>query len=235
MALIPLFDKNPTKKLPVINYTIIMVCIIVFIIQTKLNYHQNELFIIQFGMIPSVLIGVSELSSEIRVFPSFFSSISYIFLHGSWLHLLGNMGYLYIFGDNIEDYLGKSKYILFFLLCGCIAGFSQAIIDINSNIPMIGASGSVFGVLGAYFILFPRAKIKVLLFFLIPINISSMYLIGGYVFLQFLLLDTNSSNGGVAYMAHIGGFFCGLIFIKLLKKKFIKNKKLNKGTLPSSR
>ena len=108
-------------------------------------------------------------------------------------------------------------------------------IDINSNIPMIGASGSVFGVLGAYFILFPRAKIKVLLFFLIPINISSMYLIGGYVFLQFLLLDTNSSNGGVAYMAHIGGFFCGLIFIKLLKKKFIKNKKLNKGTLPSSR
>ncbi len=235
MALIPLFDKNPTKNLPIINYAIIIICSIVFVLQTKLNYHENELFIIQFGMIPSVLIGFSELPSEIRVFPAFFSSISYIFLHGSWLHLLGNMGYLYIFGDNVEDYLGKIKYILFFLFCGCVAGFSQAVTDVNSNIPMIGASGSVFGVLGAYFILFPRAKIKVLLFFLIPINISSMYLIGGFVLLQFLLLDTNSANGGVAYMAHIGGFFGGLILTKLLKNKIIKNKNLNKGTLPSSK
>ena len=235
MALIPIFDKNPTKNIPIINYAIIILCSTVFILQTKLSFHQNELFIIQFGMIPSVLIGVSELPTEIKVFPPFISSISYIFLHGSWLHLLGNMGYLYIFGDNIEDYLGKTKYILFFLLCGCIAGFSQAFTDVHSNIPMIGASGSVFGILGGYFILFPRTKIKVLLFFIIPINISSMYLIGGYVLLQFLLLDSNSASGGVAYIAHIGGFFGGLIFIKLFKNQIIKNKKFNKGTLPSSK
>ncbi len=235
MALIPLYDKNPTKKSPVINWILIILCIMIFVLQSSLSFHENKIFILKFGMIPSVLLGVSELSPEIRVIPSILSSITYIFLHGSWLHLIGNMIYLYIFGDNIEDCLGKKKYLLFFVLCGCFAGFSQAFINMNSNIPMIGASGSVFGILGAYFILFPKAKIKVLLF-IIPFNISSMYLIGGYVFLQFLLLDTKSSDESIAYIAHIGGFFSGIILIKILiKRKIFNNQKTNKGTLPSSK
>ena len=102
------------------------------------------------------------------------------------MHFLGNMLYLWIFADNVEDKLGVKRFIFFYLSSGIFASLTQAFFNFNSEVPMIGASGSVFGVLGAYFILFPRAKIKVLLFFLIPINISSMYLIGGYVFLQFL-------------------------------------------------
>ena len=150
------------------------------------------------------------------------------------MHLLGNMGYLYIFGDNIEDCMGKIRFIVF-CLCGCIAATSQCLIDINSNIPMIGASGAISGILGGYLILYPNANIKVfvwLLIFVKTFNVPAMIVLIGWIIIQFFSIDFSSQNGGIAYAAHIGGFIGGLILIKIFEKK--KNK-FYQSTLPTSK
>mgnify|MGYP001943104085 CR=1 FL=1 len=118
-------------------------------------------------MIPAILFGHSELSGSLKIIPPFLSIFTSMFLHGGWMHVIGNMTYLYIFGDNIEERLGKFKFIIFYISCGIFAGLCQALIDVNSEIPMIGASGAISGILGAYLILFPKKDIKVFFWFFI--------------------------------------------------------------------
>ncbi len=187
-------------------------------------------------MIPSVIFGFSERAPELNMIPSVLTIFSSIFLHGGWMHLIGNMGYLYIFGDNIEDCMGKLRFIFYFCLCGVIAALSQSLIDVNSNIPMIGASGAISGILGGYLILFPKAKIKIfvwLIIFIKTFNIPAMFVLIGWIIIQLFSFEINTSDGGVAYAAHIGGFIGGACLIKVFKKNF--SKKLNAGSLPQSK
>ena len=237
MFFFPISDINATKNRPIISWTILICCILIFIYQKNLGYHLEQKTLFAFGMIPSLLFNIKQLPDELAIIPSYMTLISSMFLHGGWMHLIGNMAYLYIFGDNIEDELGKFKFVIFYLFCGIFAGLSQALIDINSEIPMIGASGAISGILGAYLILFPKKDIKVFFWFFIFIKIfriPAMYVIGCWIFIQFFSLN-NLEESNIAYVAHIGGFITGMILIIFLKKKTSRQtKRLTKGSLPNS-
>ena len=148
-------------------------------------------------------------------------------MHGGWMHFLGNMLYLWIFADNVEDVMGSKKFFLFYITSGIFASLSHGLLDINSNVPLIGASGAIAGVLGAYLHLFPRAKVLVLIpfgFFSQLLKIRALYVLGFWFILQFI-----SSGGGIAYAAHIGGFISGMILILFFNKKIKRKNKIVKG------
>ena len=170
MFFFPLSDQNPTKNKPIVCWFIIATCVILFFWQQSLSNEDQGKLVLSFGMIPSVLFGYNELSNELIKIPSEITILTSIFLHGGWMHLIGNMVYLYIFGDNIEDCMGKLRFTIFFSLCGIIAALSQSYINLESTIPMIGASGAVSGILGGYLIIFPRAKIRVFFWFLMDLQ-----------------------------------------------------------------
>ncbi len=190
-------------------------------------------------MIPAVLFGYSELSSQLKIVPAYLTLITSMFLHGGWMHLLGNMTYLYIFGDNIEERLGKIKFLMFYFLTGLCAALTQALLDTSSTIPMIGASGAIAGILGGYLVLYPKANIKVFFWFIIffkVFRIRAFIVLGGWILIQFLSFSGEEFNsGGVAYGAHIGGFIAGAILIKFFcSQKLIPNKP-NKGSVPNAK
>ncbi len=210
MLFFPFADENPTNKKPIISWLIIFACSLVFLNQIFDPTYITEQNFLSFGMIPAILFGHSELSGPLKIIPPFLSIFTSMFLHGGWMHIIGNMTYLYIFGDNIEERLGKFKFIIFYLVTGIVAAFSQAIIDPTSTIPMIGASGAIAGVLGGYLVLYPKANIKVLFWFIIfvkVIRIRAFIVLGGWIIIQFISFNgTDINSDGVAYAAHIGGF-----------------------------
>ena len=225
--MIPLKDDNPTSGKPVISYSIIGICVIVFILElSSPTYKTGELFF-SYGLIPSVLVGTDQLPSDIYSIPPVITIFTSMFMHGGFMHLIGNMLYMWIFADNIEDNLGPSKFLIFYLLAGVGAAMTQVLIDTESQIPMVGASGAIGGVLGAYLINHPHARVLVLIpfgFFSQLIKIRALYVLGFWFILQFI-----SSGGGVAYAAHIGGFVSGMILILFFNKKKIKRNKIIKG------
>ena len=238
MFFFPFADENPTTKKPIVSWSIIFICSLIFLNYIfKQEYIKEQIFL-SFGMIPGILFGHLELSSSLKVVPAFISIITSMFLHGGWMHLIGNMTYLYIFGDNVEETLGKTKFIIFYLLTGGFAALSQSILDTDSTIPMIGASGAIAGVLGAYLVLFPKAKIKVFFWFIIffkVFKIRAFIVLGGWIFIQFLSFSGNDLNsGGVAYAAHIGGFISGIILINIMRNKRTKPK-LTRSSLPDAK
>ena len=215
--MLPIGDDNSTRKAtPIITYLLILLNIFVFILE--LIY--GEEFILKWAFIPSHFI-----KDPVSNFPNLLTSM---FMHAGWGHLIGNMLYLWIFGDNVEDRLGKIKYLIFYLICGTAATFAQLIFHSNSSIPNLGASGAIAGVLGAYLILFPQGKVYVLVGQHLT-EMSALIVIGFWFVLQFFSQiaspETSGSEGdtgGVAYMAHIGGFIAGMImtyFIKATEKK----------------
>ena len=238
MFFFPVFDDNPTKNKPIISWFVIFLCITVFLFQESLNYHDQKKLFLSYGMIPSVLFGHNELSNNLEKIPAILTVFTSMFMHGGWMHLIGNIGYLYIFGDNIEDCMGRLKFIIFYLTCGSVAALSQCLIDINSSTPMIGASGAISGILGGYLLLYPKANVKVFFWFIIFVktfNIPALYVLGAWILIQFFSFDSSASDG-VAYAAHIGGFVAGILLIKFFKKNnYSKTKKLEKGSLPSSK
>ena len=238
MFFFPFADENPTTKKPIVSWSIIFICSLIFLNYIFEQEYIKEQIFLSFGMIPAILFGHSELSSSLKVVPGFISIITSMFLHGGWMHLIGNMTYLYIFGDNVEETLGKTKFIIFYLLTGGFAALSQSILDTNSTIPMIGASGAIAGVLGAYLVLFPKAKIKVFFWFIIffkVFKIRAFIVLGGWIFIQFLSFSGNDLNsGGVAYAAHIGGFISGIILINIMRNKITKTK-LTRSSLPDAK
>ncbi len=237
MFFFPFADENPTKKKPLISWSIILICSLTFLNYTfKQRFIQDQIFL-SFGMIPALIFGYSELSDQLKIIPPFLSIITSMFLHGGWMHLIGNMTYLYIFGDNVEETIGKKKFIFFFLVTGVCAALSQALLDPDSTVPMVGASGAIAGVLGAYLVLFPSAKIKVFFWFIIffkIFRIRAFIVLGGWIIVQFISFNGNEiDNGGVAYAAHIGGFISGVILIYLLKKKKVNT--ILKSSIPNSK
>ena len=168
--MIPLRDDNPTEIRPYVTIGFIVACVLVFLNQVSLPDRYLEAFIYQYGAIPAVVFGHADLPNELIAVPPLGTLFTSMFLHGGWMHLIGNMMYLWIFGNNIEDVMGHVKFIIFYVICGILAALSHAIIDTNSIVPMVGASGAISGVLGAYLLLYPRAQVLVL----IPLGFFSL-------------------------------------------------------------
>ena len=225
--MIPLKDDNPTSSKPVITYFIIGLCIIIFLAQFSSQSYQTGQLFYSYGLIPSVLMGHNQLPMDLYAVPASVTIFTSMFMHGGFMHLIGNMLYMWIFADNIEDNLGHIKFLIFYLLAGIGAAMTQVLMDTHSQIPMVGASGAIGGVLGAYLINHPNARVLVLIpfgFFSQLIKIRALYVLGFWFILQFI-----STGGGVAYAAHIGGFVSGMILILFFNKKGRKKNKITKG------
>ncbi len=224
--MIPLRDDNPTRITPVITVGLIALNVLVFMYQSSLGRNGEQLFIYQFGAIPAVITGSQSLPAELIAIPPLFSLLTSMFLHGGFMHLAGNMLYLWIFGNNIEEAMGHFRYLLFYLVCGLLAASANILTDLSSVLPMIGASGAISGVLGAYLLLYPRAQVLTL----IPLGffIRLMYIPAGLVLTIWFVLQLISSSlsrgqgGGVAWWAHIGGFAAGMALVGLFKKRRVR-------------
>ena len=225
--MIPLKDDNPSSEKPILTYIIIGLCIFIFLIQLSSQSFKTGQLFYSYGLIPSVLMGNSQLPLDLYVIPGWLTIFTSMFMHGGFMHLIGNMLYMWIFADNIEDSLGSTKFLIFYLLAGIGAGMTQVLMDTHSQVPMVGASGAIGGVLGAYLINYPNAKVLVLIpfgFFSQLVKIKALYVLGFWFILQFI-----SSGGGVAYAAHIGGFISGIILILFFNKKKKRKKTFFKG------
>jgi membrane associated rhomboid family serine protease len=207
----PLRDTQPSNSKPVVTVLLIVINVLVFLFEFSLEPYSRNEFISAYGMVPDHF--------------NFFSLLTSMFLHGGWMHVLGNMWFLWIFGDNIEDILGSGKYLIFYLLCGAAAGLTQYVVNPYSRIPTVGASGAIAGVMGAYMIKFPHSRIlslvTVLIFFTtfeIPAWIMLIY----WFVIQFFSgvgsigFSHVSEGGGVAFFAHVGGFLAGMALIGLM-------------------
>jgi membrane associated rhomboid family serine protease len=221
----PISDDNPSHIRPYVTWVFIGLCVLVFFWQASLGSEAGEVAVFRLGMIPARVFGYAEVSSELAVVPAWATIFTSMFMHGGWMHLGGNMLFLWIFGDNIEDSMGHFRFAVFYLLCGAAAALTQGFLNTDSEIPMIGASGAVSGVLGAYLLLHPRASVKVLLFFGIIFwiaNVPAMLVLG----IWFLGQLVNAALAppdvpGVAFWAHIGGFAAGMALIPVFKDKYL--------------
>jgi membrane associated rhomboid family serine protease len=222
----PLKDENPTSTAPIITGSLIAINVLVFLYQLSLGPKYSQLFVFQYGSIPAVVTGEQQLPAGLVSIPPMMSIFTSLFIHGGWMHLIGNMWFLWIFGNNIEEAMGKARYLLFYLVCGFIASWSHILSDLSSVIPTIGASGAIGGVLGAYLMLYPRARVWTLIF--LGIFSRLMYIpawvILGYWFLIQLVSGsmTQGRGGGVAFWAHVGGFLAGVILVGLFKRRDVK-------------
>jgi len=217
--MIPIRDTTPSKNVPMVNNLLIAVNVVVFVIQFMQGPAINR-FIFTYGLVPAryMVEGYAEYY-QISFFQQVFSWLSFMFLHGGFLHILGNMWSLYIFGDNVEDHLGPVRYLAFYLLCGVASGLSHLILNAQSTAPTIGASGAIAGVMGAYFLLHPKSRILTLIpIIFIPwfVEIPAFFFLGVWFLMQFLSATASGGTaGGIAWWAHIGGFIFGMIFLKI--------------------
>lgn len=223
--MIPLHDDNPTRIVPIITVALIVACVLTFFWQLSLG-ESRQAGVVAFGLIPAVLFNHGQLPAELNIIPAWTTVFSSMFLHGGWMHLIGNMLYLWIFGNNIEDSMGHTRFILFYLLCGIGAAMAQAIPNPESTIPMIGASGAISGILGAYLLLFPRARVLVLIpigFYVTTARLpAGAVLVFWFVFQIVNTLLTAGQQGGVAWGAHLGGFVTGMLLIPFFKHRKVK-------------
>ena len=225
--MLPIRDDQVRYSTPWVTWFLIGLNLVIFLMESALDPRSLNLVIHQFGVVPyhlaAFLAGSSRYPLPVVVLP-FFTSM---FLHASWMHVIGNMWFLYIFGDNVEDWLGHFKYLVFYLLTGLIAMMAQVAINLHSTVPSVGASGAVFGVLGAYFVLYPRARVLTWIFELLFLVIwipAWIILIYFFVFnflsgTQTLLAIHRQNMGGVAFWAHVGGFVSGAMLVKVFGER----------------
>ncbi len=209
MPFIPLHDKNPRILIarPYVTWGLIALCAAVFVVQLS----AGDGLIYALGLIPATLMGDAQLSPNLYMVPPAVTLVSYAFLHGGWLHLGGNMLFLWVFGDNIEDAMGHGRFIAFYLVGGVLAGLVQVFVDPMSRVPTVGASGAVAAVLGAYLMLHPRAKVRVLIL-IFPVYVRAVVLLVFWILFQ-IYAAFGGGEGGVAWWAHIGGFVAGALLI----------------------
>ncbi len=215
--MIPLRDTIQSRSYPIVNNAIIGINVAVYLVSLAQGDALHKFFVV-YGLVPARYT-VPEISRYFSFGQQAFSFLSFMFLHGGFLHLLGNMWSLYIFGDNVEDRLGSLRYLVFYLLCGVLSGVSHLMLNAHSQIPTVGASGAIAGVMGAYFILYPRSKILTLIpIFFIPyfIEIPAFIFLGIWFVIQFMsATGPQAQSAGVAWWAHIGGFVFGILFLRL--------------------
>jgi len=226
--MIPIRDDNPVSKPPIATVLIIVTNVVVFIYQFLLPDGQGQAMILRLGVIPYEITHFQDFNANpatLTPFPNFLTLITSLFLHGGVFHIGSNMLFLWIFGDNIEELMGSFRFVFFYLLAGVIAAGAQIIMAPSSTIPMVGASGAIAGVLGAYFLKFPRARVQVLFifFFFIQIfRVPAVIVLGFWFIMQIFSGFTSISAlemGGVAWFAHIGGFIAGLILVNRFQKR----------------
>lgn len=203
--MIPLRDVIPSRTTPYVTTGIIVVNALAFWFELSMPAPVRQAFIVQYGMVPAAFSVLTLLTS--------------MFLHGGWLHIIGNMWYLWIFGDNVEDRLGHGRYLVFYLLCGAVAGTAQMLVAPNSQVPTIGASGAIAGIMGAYFVLYPRSRVLTLIWvfiFVDIIEIPALFFLGFWFLMQLAsgagsIAETASNQGGIAFWAHVAGFLVGIV------------------------
>jgi len=211
--MIPLRDTQPSRTTPIVTVGIIVANVLVFLYQVSLDRFSVNHLIAEYGVIPDRLHALSLVTS--------------MFLHGGWMHVIGNMWFLWIYGDNVEDVLGHARYLLFYLLAGVAAGLLQVALSSDSRVPMIGASGAIAGVMGAYLVKFPRARVLTLIpvfVFFTTVEIPAVFILLYWFVIQFFsgvgsIGYSHLSQGGVAWFAHVGGFVAGMILILLMGRR----------------
>ncbi len=225
--MIPIRDRNPSGTFPYVTIGIIVINILIFLYELSLGSGLGE-FIMKFGVVPLKVSYYSQ-ASDLTFINTFFPFISSMFLHGGFIHLIGNMWFLWIFGDNIEDKLGHFKFILFYILCGLIASSVHVFFNSQSNVPCIGGSGAIAGVLGAYMITFPHARVVTivpLFIFIQVMELPALVVLGFWFVIQFFngaaSITASASGTGVAWWAHIGGFAAGVIILYIIRIFFNK-------------
>jgi hypothetical protein len=226
--MLPIRDDQPSYSTPWVTRFLIVLNLLIFFFEATLDRRSLDILIHQFGVVPShlaaFLAGSAKYPLPVVILP-FFTSM---FLHGSWMHVIGNMWFLYIFGDNVEDYLGHFKYLLFYIFTWLIAMTTQVAISLHSTLPTLGASGAIAGVLGAYFILYPRARVLTW-FFVFVIWVPAWIILGYWFALQFLsgtataLAVQGQNAGGVAFWAHVGGFISGALLVKIFGERRLRS------------
>jgi membrane associated rhomboid family serine protease len=216
---IPLKDLNPRRTFPIVNITLILANVAVFLYQLTLTPRSAEVFILANATVPARLL--SFLNGHLGFETAFLPLVASMFLHSGILHIAGNMLFLWIFGDNVEDFFGHLPYLLFYLVCGVGAGLLHVLFNLHSTLPALGASGAISGVMGAYLILYPRERILTLVFiFLIPI--PAVFILVYWFLLQFLSGVSSigaAATGGVAWWAHVGGFLLGALIALLARQR----------------
>ena len=219
----PLYDDNPVRRPPIVVWALIAACGLVFLWQVSLGEQEGQYAIYALGMTPAVLFGHAELPPELQMVPAWATPFTSMFLHGGWLHFGGNMLYLWIFGNNVEDSMSRPRFLVFYLLCGVAAALAQGLVNTSSEIPMVGASGAIAGVLGAYLLLHPRANVRVLVlivFYIRMVNLPAGLVLGAWIVLQIVSgAATPTDQGGVAFWAHVGGFVAGMALVPLFKRR----------------
>ena len=224
--MIPLKDDSPSALKPWVTLSLIVSCVCVFLWQRSLDAGSGRQAVAALGAVPAVLLTDARLPADLQWIPRFASPFTSMFLHGGWMHLLGNMLFLWIYGDNVEDAMGHARFLAFYLLCGVAAIFVQALANPDSPYPIIGASGAISGVLGAYLLLFPRARVLTLVllpFFFTTLRMPVMLLLLLWFAVQ-LISDLAVSDGGasVAFRAHIGGFLTGMLLVPVFKRRGVR-------------
>ena len=221
--MIPLKDDTPSDLKPYVTFAMIGACSAVFLWQCTLDGRSGERVVDALGAIPAVLLTDARLPWDLALVPRYATPLTSMFLHGGFMHLAGNMLFLWIYGDNVEDAMGHGRFLAFYLLCGLAAVFAQALGDPHSAYPIIGASGAISGVLGAYLLLFPRARIFTLVllpFFLTTLRLPAMLLLLLWFAAQLVSdLAARGGSASVAFSAHIGGFLAGMALVPLLKRR----------------
>ncbi len=223
--MIPLHDDNPTTLFPIMTIVFIVLCTLVFFWEVSLGPATQQA-IFTYGAIPAVVVGGKYMPPQIDAIPAWLTVFTSMFMHGGWMHLIGNMLYLWIFGNNVEDAMGHTRFIIFYLVCGVIAFLAHALGDTASQIPTVGASGAISGVLGAYLLLHPRARVLVAIPLGIIIHTTRLpaALVLGFWFVLQLInsASTSGGQGGVAWGAHIGGFVAGMALIPFFKSRDVR-------------
>lgn len=226
----PLKDENPTKRFAYMTLLLIILNCLIAVVYLLMGREFRQLMWYKFGVIPGEILGSFDVEPKITWWPKtvapYYTLITSQFLHGSFFHLLSNMVFLWIFGNNIEDTVGHFRFIFFYLLGGIAAALLHVFVTSNPTMPMIGASGAVSAMLGAYILKFPRARVRTLLFifiFVTIVNVPAVAFIGIWFFIN-VLNSLFSQMSGVAWFAHVGGFIFGLAFIKIFEKREKKRK-----------
>ena len=228
--MIPIRDDQPRFSTPYVNYFIVALNIVIFLVEFWVQLQSPRALngvIHEFGVIPSMVTGALTGSPQFNPAVAFIPIFTSMFLHASWLHIIGNMWVLWIFGDNIEDHLGHFKYLMFYLLCGIAASITHIMLNLGSHVPSVGASGAIAGVMGAYFLLYPRARVLTLVPLIIFFTfwwLPAWVVLGYWFLVQFFsgtatAITYANQGGGVAFWAHVGGFIAGLILIKIFPER----------------
>lgn len=226
---LPLHDDNPTTTKPYVTVGVIIACTLVYAIQHLLLSGYAEQLAYSLGVIPAVLTGQEAMPAEIALLPAPATIFTSMFMHAGFLHLAGNMWFLWIFGNNIEDAMGHVRFVIFYLLCGVAAVFAQVLPNPGSIVPMVGASGAISGVLGAYMLLYPRARVLLGLpvgFLIIQLGRwPALWVLAAWFVMQLVMGSISATDipgrteGRIAFGAHVGGFLAGVLLVTLFKRR----------------